>query len=64
MCYFSGEEDECMNKVSKRMKIGIQNHNNILRCQMPDLIRDACDFDEIRVGNMCNSSFSSTQLQE
>lgn len=61
MFYFSGEEDECMNIVSKRMKTDIQNHNNILRCQMPDLIKDACDFDEIHVDDL---SYSATHLQE
>lgn len=61
LSYFSGE-DECMNICSKRMKTDIQNHNHIQQSQMPDLIRDAYDFDENRVEGTCHSSYSSSNI--
>ncbi|XP_025206358.1 N-acetyltransferase ESCO1-like [Melanaphis sacchari] len=48
------DEDSCMELDPKRLKSNIQNHNNILRCQMPDLIRDAYAID----GNY-HSAYSS-----
>lgn len=45
--------------ASKRMKTDVQNHNHIPRCQMPDLIKDAYDFDENYVENQCHSAYSS-----
>lgn len=45
--------------VSKRMKTGVQNQNHVLSCQMPDLIKDAYDFDENYVENQYHSAYSS-----
>jgi hypothetical protein len=45
--------------ASKRMKIDVQNHNHVLRSQMPDLIKDAYDFDENFAENQCCSANSS-----
>jgi len=44
---------------SKRIKTDVQNHNHILRCQMPDLIRDAYNFDESQVKEKCYLSPTS-----
>lgn len=49
------DEDSCKGICSKRLKTDIQNHNHVYRCQVPDLIRDAYDFDE----NCTNDSPSS-----
>jgi len=38
------------------MKIDVQNHNHIVRCQMPDLIRDTYEFDENHVKEKCYPS--------
>lgn len=40
------DEDLCKVMCPKRLKTDVQNYNYVSRCQMPDLIRDAYDFDE------------------
>lgn len=40
------DEDSCVEFYSKRVKTDTDNHNHVLRNQIPDLIRDAYDFDE------------------
>lgn len=52
------DEESHMDMYSKRMKTNNQNQNHVLRCQMPDLIKDAYDFDE---NNSTNSSSATCQ---
>lgn len=37
------------------MKTVTQNHNHVLKCQMPDVIRDTYDFDENHVEDYYSS---------
>lgn len=49
-----------MDAYTKRMKTDVENRNYALRCQMPDLVKDAYGFDENSISE--NDSYSSSPV--
>jgi len=54
------DDKPCINLNSKRMKTDVQNHY-ALKNQMPDLIKDAYDFNESYAENKCHTTVYSKE---